>query len=188
LEESNMATPNNAARDWSAATLTALADYLEQHHHIPTREKLELLRSLVWRALDADGSPHKQVLGPLRDALRSLKRNTGFHFTLEEGILFPFLRALESVTRGSPPLEPRATEAEAARKIAVQHKELDKAMAHIRRLAAGYSPPSDASEPFRALCRELDALDADLREHIRLERDVLFPKAVALVPWISPEF
>jgi regulator of cell morphogenesis and NO signaling len=50
----------------------------------------------------------------------------------------------------------------------------------MRRIAGGYAPPAGASDVWRAVYAGLDAFDRDLREHVHLENDVLFPRVRAL--------
>jgi iron-sulfur cluster repair protein YtfE (RIC family) len=50
----------------------------------------------------------------------------------------------------------------------------------MRRLASGYSPRTGASPDVQELFLSLERLEADLRRHIYLEDDVLFPQASAL--------
>ena len=50
----------------------------------------------------------------------------------------------------------------------------------MRELTKDYSLPADACPSFTALYFGLDALEKDLHQHIHLENNVLFPKAVEL--------
>ena len=54
------------------------------------------------------------------------------------------------------------------------------AMAEIRDLTDGYTPPDDACATYRVCFQELEAFERDLHAHVHLENNVLFPKASAL--------
>ena len=41
-------------------------------------------------------------------------------------------------------------------------------------------PPTDACSTYRLVLQELEAFERDLHEHVHLENNVLFPKAVEL--------
>ena len=61
-----------------------------------------------------------------------------------------------------------------------EHDNAGNALAKIRELTADYRLPEDACNTFRALYDGLQALEGDLHEHIHLENNILFPKAVDL--------
>jgi iron-sulfur cluster repair protein YtfE (RIC family) len=42
-----------------------------------------------------------------------------------------------------------------------------------------YSLPDDACPTFRALYEELERMEEDLHQHIHLENNILFPRAIA---------
>jgi regulator of cell morphogenesis and NO signaling len=61
--------------------------------------------------------------------------------------------------------------------------EHDDAGAALRSLSAasqGYTPPADACTSFRALYTALSNFEKDLHQHIHLENNVLFPRALAM--------
>ena len=47
----------------------------------------------------------------------------------------------------------------------------------MRARASGYELPDDACPTFSGLYEDLQALEADLHEHIFLENNILFPRA-----------
>ena len=51
-------------------------------------------------------------------------------------------------------------------------------MVEMRALTGNYRLPDDACEEFQALYRGLTNIEADLRRHIAIESQVLFPKAL----------
>jgi regulator of cell morphogenesis and NO signaling len=50
--------------------------------------------------------------------------------------------------------------------------------AEMRRITDGYQVPADACQTFTALYDGLQAMEADLHEHIHLKNNILFPKSV----------
>jgi regulator of cell morphogenesis and NO signaling len=50
----------------------------------------------------------------------------------------------------------------------------------IRVFSSEYTPPRDACFSFKALYEALREFEADLHQHVHLENDVLFPRAVEL--------
>jgi regulator of cell morphogenesis and NO signaling len=100
----------------------------------------------------------------------------------EEQILFPFIVDLEdAAAAGRPaPRPPFGTVANPIRMMEVEHRFVGDAMAEMRHLTGGFTPPEDACGTYRVCLQELDAFERDLHEHVHLENNVLFPKAVAL--------
>jgi regulator of cell morphogenesis and NO signaling len=61
-----------------------------------------------------------------------------------------------------------------------EHDATGWALARIRSLTGGFSPPADACRGYRLLLAGLARLEADMRQHIHRENSVLFPGAVAV--------
>ena len=49
----------------------------------------------------------------------------------------------------------------------------------IRKATGNYALPDDACPTFRALYEELERMEEDLHQHIHLENNILFPRAIA---------
>jgi regulator of cell morphogenesis and NO signaling len=61
-----------------------------------------------------------------------------------------------------------------------EHKEVAAALTQVHRLTDDFTLPTDACNSFRALYDGLKDLEADLREHIHLENNILFARAIEL--------
>ena len=59
-----------------------------------------------------------------------------------------------------------------------EHREHAKNLARLRELAGGFVPPEEACESWRALYLGLAQLESELMQHIHLENNVLFPRAL----------
>ena len=53
-------------------------------------------------------------------------------------------------------------------------------MAEIRNWSQDYRPPEGACPTFRAFYVGLEEFEQDLHQHIHLENNILFPRAIAL--------
>jgi regulator of cell morphogenesis and NO signaling len=58
-------------------------------------------------------------------------------------------------------------------------------MGVIRELTQGYSTPPDGSPAYGIAMAELQQFECDLRRHVHLENNVLFPAAVRLEQQLS---
>ena len=60
----------------------------------------------------------------------------------------------------------------------LEHTGVAEKLQHIRELTDEFAAPEDACATWRAYYTELKGMDRDLREHIHLENNVLFPRAL----------
>jgi Regulator of cell morphogenesis and NO signaling len=58
------------------------------------------------------------------------------------------------------------------------HAETGELLMEIKKMAGGYNPPTDACNSYRLLYKKLNELDEDLHQHIHLENNILFAKAL----------
>jgi regulator of cell morphogenesis and NO signaling len=50
----------------------------------------------------------------------------------------------------------------------------------MRQASAGYTPPGDACISYQTLYKALADFEADLHQHIHLENNILFPRAIEM--------
>ncbi len=165
-------------RSWSASRLTA---YIVERHHAYVRDALPSIASHLERVVATHGDRHPELLR-IADRLARVERELRQHLMKEEELLFPYIRAVEAAVEGRrpPPSDLFGTVQNPIRMMESEHRSADNEMALIRELTQGFALPSDASSSYRACFAELAAFEADLRRHIHLENNLLFPKALAL--------
>ena len=61
-----------------------------------------------------------------------------------------------------------------------EHENAGDILKEIKQLSNNYSPPNGACNTFKALYAKLEEFEQDLHQHIHLENNILFPKAIAL--------
>ena len=59
-----------------------------------------------------------------------------------------------------------------------EHDDHGDNLKRTRALTNDFTPPAEACATWRAMCEELDRLEADLMAHLHLENHVLFPRAL----------
>jgi regulator of cell morphogenesis and NO signaling len=160
----------------AAATMGELIDHIVTIHHSYLYRELPRLADLAGRVIDAHGDRHPE-LWELRDVFESLRDGLRFHMLKEEKILFP------SIARLAVAMEvPEFYSGGVGNPILVMEREHDDAgaaLARLRALTDGYTPPADACPTYRALLDGLAGLEADLHVHIHEENNILFPRARA---------
>lgn len=170
-----VAAPAQAERNWSDASMTDLANHIEDTHHAYLKSELPRLDHLVCKVATRHGDS-KSYLVELRDTFLAFRDELMLHMAKEERILFPLCRKLESAG------EPQQFHCGSVRNpIAVmirEHDDAGTALARMRALTDDFTPPTDACNTFRALYESLARLEQDMHRHIHKENSILFPRAV----------
>jgi regulator of cell morphogenesis and NO signaling len=182
LKEAVMTTSQEPERNWTTAGLTELCDYIESKHHSYMRENLPLISNMLARVKRAHAEHHGQMLVELEDDFISLREEIEAHLAKEEQILFPYIRQIEAFAKSSgemPEMHCR-TIANPIRQMEHEHENAGEVLARMREITGNYTCPEDACETFKGLYQALDALEKDLHEHIHLENNILFPRAIEL--------
>lgn len=171
---------SDSVKDWMAASATELADHIERTHHVFMKEQLPRLVGLLDRTLRAHGQRHGDMLQQLQRSLIALRTDIELHLAKEERILFPFIRQIEAWQQGEGPVPEMhcGTVANPIGQMEFEHEQAGGILAQIRAITSDFRLPEDACETFRALYDGLREMESDLHEHIHLENNILFPKAI----------
>ena len=118
----------------------------------------------------------------LPEVYASLRAELEMHIRKEETILFPAVTAYEAaVNSGHPiPASPFGTVANPIGMMEQEHESAGQALARIREITRDFELPDYACVTYRALMSGLDELERDLHQHIHLENNILFPRALQL--------
>lgn len=158
-----------------------LAEYIEHTHHQYLRENLPLLHQCTAKIANVHGARHPE-LKVVQKQVELLAGDLLEHLTKEEQILFPYIKALCAAQREHTGV-PRMPFGSVENPIHVMENEHDYAgtlLENLRDLTNGFTPPADACDTYIVTFAKLRELDNDLRWHVHLENNVLFPKAVLL--------
>lgn len=102
------------------------------------------------------------------------------HLAKEEHLVFPALSALPEED-ARPFLRPPptfVTVLHPIRLLEAEHVRIEMTLGRLRELTLAIDEPECLSEPFRRCMTHLGELDRQLREHHRIENEVLFPRAL----------
>jgi regulator of cell morphogenesis and NO signaling len=163
------------------ATLAELIDHIVGKHHVFTKTELQRLRALVDKVHGVHGENHPE-LTQLRSLFQNLSSELEPHMLKEEMVLFPYVVRLESAARNQQSVStpPFVTVANPVRMMLLEHEAAGYLLEKMRQITANYTPPADACMSYKTLYEALDALEKDLHQHIHLENNVLFPRAVEM--------
>ncbi len=184
LEKINevLATDKNSEFDWlTTATLTEIVDYIEEKHHTFTKYELEHLPILMEKVLRVHGERHPELL-ELKDLFQTLCDDLHPHLLKEEIVLFPYIRDMEfKHTKGlTVSFPPFGTVNHPVRMMMMEHDTAGDLIRKMREISNDYTLPEGACPSFTGLYHRFEELEKDLHQHIHLENNLLFPKAVEL--------
>lgn len=174
-------TVSEAPVDWNAVPLAEITAHITVHHHRRARRLLvDLLEDI--EALISSHPERRREHRLLREALQHLADDLIPHMVKEERFIFPYI---DSMLRPMGPddsiLIPLFGTIEyPLRSIRHDHSEDAALLDTIRELSQNFESPAGTCDGEKRFVRNLADLHSDLSAHIRLENEVLFPRAVSM--------
>jgi regulator of cell morphogenesis and NO signaling len=167
--------------DWTKKPLAGLVSHIVGTHHAYVMRELPRLAELAKKVVNRHGDT-KPELPTIQSKLAQLDEELKQHLGKEELVLFPYIVKLEhAIDEGSP--KPHGCFGPVANPIAMMTQEHDAAgalMAEIHQLSQNFTPPAGACPTFHAFYNGLNDFERDLHQHIHLENNILFPRAIQM--------
>ncbi len=178
------ALPSTTSADnhhWQTEPLGNLISHITNTHHKYTREEIDRLTPLFAKVCSVHGMRHPELL-ELRDTFTGLAHELTTHFMKEEMVLFPHIARMEEAVEEKAPVLPApfGTVQNPVAMMMHDHDSAGDALHTLRETSHGYIAPDDACVSYQTLYRALAELEADLHQHIHLENNILFPRAIAM--------
>ena len=155
-------------------------------HHAYVSHEVPRLNELAGKVLSRHGDTREE-LPAIQSKLAELGEELIAHQGKEEVVLFPYIGKLERFAAGDGTM-PRNCFGSITHPIEMMTRDHDFAgnlMEEIRTLSQDYTPPDGACPTFRAFYEGLREFEQDLHQHIHLENNMLFPRAVELEASLS---
>ena len=158
-----------------------LAHYIVRRHHGYVRQQLPVIAAHLEKLVAAHGERHPE-LRLIAGHFAELSSELQSHMLREEQVLFPYVQQLAASAEYGvePPVGIFGSVRNPIRMMEAEHRYAGDELGVIRGLSSNYSAPADGCTTYRVCYEELAAFDADLRQHIHLENNILFPHAVSL--------
>lgn len=168
-------------RDWQNESLAELVEHINSTHHNYTRDEIARLGPLFVKVCSVHGQNHPELV-QIRTTFAGLAQELTMHMMKEEMVLFPYIiRMEEAVIQNElilPP--PFGSVQNPVSMMEQEHESAGNALRAIREASGGYIAPADACVSYQTLYKALADFEADLHQHIHLENNILFPRAVAM--------
>ena len=172
-----------AVKDNSAEskTQTELIEYIVDKHHVFTRNELERLLPLMNKVAMKHGEHHPELF-EIKELFMAATDDLMPHMRKEEMVLFPYIEQLEFATTGGgvAPMPHFGTVRNPVRMMMFEHETVGDILRKMRSLSNDFTPPEGACPSYRGLYVGLEELEKDLHQHIHLENNVLFPRAIEM--------
>ena len=165
--------------NWMAAPLHELTRHIREKHHRYVREAIPRTQALLDKVIEKHGKDHPEV-SDIRAVFSEVGKEMIMHMQKEEQILFPYIDALERAASAHASVEPPffQTVKNPIHAMMKEHDAAGELVKQIRSLSGEYTAPADACASFTALYQGLKEFEADLHQHVHLENNILFPRAV----------
>jgi len=170
-----------AEANWTTPPLSDLTVHIKNKHHRYVREVIPRVTTLLEEVKTKHGNHHPE-LAEIEISFREVGKEMIMHMQKEEQILFPYIEALDRAANGKGILEPPffQTVKNPIHTMMREHDAAGDLVRQIREASAEYTAPADACTSYKALLQELQQFELDLHQHVHLENNILFPRAVEL--------
>ncbi|NTV49186.1 MAG: iron-sulfur cluster repair di-iron protein [Geobacteraceae bacterium] len=179
--ESLQHEPVDRSQNYSSWSLSFLADYIVNTHHVYLKENDDQIVAYARKIASVHGERHPEVIR-IAVLFEKIATDMVAHLKEEEEVFFPALKRAEAArTSGNQPdARDRETIRDSLVRLHREHEEVGDAIHEIRRLANGFRIPEGVCNTFMLTYRKLDEFEEDLHKHVHLENNILFLKATQL--------
>ena len=169
--------------DFQELSLTRLITHILETHHTFTKSEMDRLTALIDKVRTAHGVNHPELF-KVADLFQQLCADLKPHMFKEEQVLFPYIVRMDEASSQNQlrPFAPFGTVDNPIRVMEKEHETAGTILHELRAATSDYNVPRDGCFSYQTLYRALAEFEKDLYQHIHLENNILFPKAIELEP------
>lgn len=169
------------SHDFDSWELDFLADYIVNTHHKYVAGANQIIIEYSDKVASVHGHHYVEVV-EINKLFHKLVIELKAHMSKEEMILFPYIKDMVLADKSNEMLiRPHfQTVKNPINMMEHEHDAAGDIIKEIAKLSNDFTPPEEACNTFRALYASLEEFQNDLFQHIHLENNILFPKAIAL--------
>jgi regulator of cell morphogenesis and NO signaling len=159
-----------------------LTDYIVKVHHRYLQQALPKTKEQLERFVEEHKKKYP-YLEEITTHFSALHKTMIPHLVQEEEIIFPYIRHIAHAYTSKESyasLLVRTLRKPIEDLMHHEHSTLEKTLLKFRSLTNNYTPPEAACTSHRLAYSLLQELDDDLVQHIYLENEILFPKAIVM--------
>ena len=168
--------------DFMVGSLSGLIEHIVTQHHVYAKQELPRIQQLLNKVVLAHGGKEHSELGKIHRTFQTTSAELIAHMMKEEHVLFPYIAELEEAinTGRRVPKPVFGTLRNPVHMMELEHESAGAAFSEIRTLTGDYTAPADACFSYKTLYTALKEFEADLHQHVHLENNILFPRAIGL--------
>jgi regulator of cell morphogenesis and NO signaling len=169
------------ADSFSGIPLSQLTGHIVATHHAYVRKMVPVLLTHTQKVAGVHGANHPEVV-VIAKVFEVVAAELLEHMAKEEQALFPYIDMLIGASERNEKCArpPFGTVLNPIRMMEAEHRAAGDRLYEIRSLSSNYTPPSDACTTYKVTYQELRDFEMDLHQHVHLENNILFLKAVVL--------
>jgi len=159
-----------------------LTDYITNIHHQYLRKALPEARDYLFNFMESSGD-QLPFLQDVFKIFNEMAKEMFPHLQQEETIIFPYIRQISHAYHSKESyagLLVRTLRKPVENVMNHEHESVNRFLRQMRKLTDYYSFPDTASLSHRVTFLKLLEIDNDLVQHLYLENEILFPRAIAL--------
>jgi regulator of cell morphogenesis and NO signaling len=167
--------------EFSELDINSMIDLIIKQYHLSARVDVVVIYDLAQKVFWRHSEKHPE-LAKLVEALFLFFDDLLFHLKNEEQILFPNIIQLSETKlhEGYFNYSTFGVIREYALTMQNEHKEVVQQFDFFRRLTNDYRTPEDGSILCQSLFSKMKEFESEMMQHIQLENDILFPKAILM--------
>lgn len=162
-------------------SIPQIIDHILQYHHAYMREKRHTLPLLAKKIASTHDERHPE-LSEVSQLTENLFDELESHMRKEEEVLFPTILALVSHQENGTPL-PQMRFQSITQPISMMerdHSQTGGEVYDLQRITNDFTVPEDGCVSYKELYEGLRDVQTNIFEHIHLENNILFPRAIEL--------
>lgn len=177
----NIEKDKSTSHDFNSWDLSFLSDYIINTHHKYVTEANNLIIQYSDKVAKVHGHHYVEVV-KINELFHEIANELNLHMQKEEMILFPYIKQLAEAKKNNSTITPPGfgTVQNPINMMEHEHDIAGDIIKEIAVLSDNFTPPESACNTFRALYAKLEEYQNDLFQHIHLENNILFPKAISL--------
>lgn len=170
-------------KDWEYESLTSIMNHIQEKYHSFLWEKLASIDIQLSKLIQIHSDTHENFLLFLQSVFSMLKEKLERHLLDEEDLLFMYVRDFEKslVTKGKKYTKDPHLTKELIENFREDHEDARDILSQMRSLTSNYKLPDLACSKFESLFEDLQELEENIKEHIKIENTVLLPRIQKLI-------
>jgi len=177
----DLARDTRANEDFRNWTLQRLVEHIEQVHHSYVQTRTPIIQQYLAKLGKVHGERHPELF-QIAEEFDACAHAMAAHMKKEELMLFPYIVKLEKAHNAGTAVDAPhfGTVNDPVRMMMNEHDAEGERFRRIVELSYGYALPPDGCATYSAAMIALKEFETDLQQHIHLENNILFPRAVEL--------